>query len=277
VYGRYFPWLYHLDPVWAAGAVTRIFSGDQAAYWTAAGDAYITFCNSYDVVLPALRNQYLRAISLQPSEDSKKRGHDQREHLAHHLMTFYWRATIAIDDPLLTQFFGCEPDEVRGHAIDYIGRSLANSPEVPPNILERLRGLWEWRLRTARASQDVMSYRQELAQFGWWFASRKFDDAWSLEQLHAVLQATGVAEPDFKVSETLEALATTFPLVCVQCITRIAQADRQGWTTLGNRDHFQAVLKAAIASDNLDARNTATQLIEYLVGRGDFEYRRLLV
>ncbi|MFY9728712.1 MAG: hypothetical protein WB579_10045 [Bryobacteraceae bacterium] len=278
VYGRYFPWLYHLDPLWAAGAVRRVFPTEQALapYWVAAWDAYVTFCGAYDVVLPLLRDEYLRAITVQPPEESKHGRHDQREFLAHHLMTFYWRGTIRTDDVLATTFFGQAPDDVRAYAIAYIGRSLANASEAPPNILARLRELWEWRLQTARASHDAMSYRHELAQFGWWFVSRKYDDAWGLEQLRAVLDLTGLAEPDFKVSEILEALATTYPLACVQCISRIAQADRQGWTTLASRDHFQAILKAAIASDNRDAKNAATQLIEYLVGRGDFEYRKLL-
>ena len=121
-----------------------------------------------------------------------------------------------------------------------------------------------------------MSYQQELAQFGWWFCSRKFDETWSIQQLSAVLDATGVAEPDFKVSETLEMLATTYPLACVQCITRIAEADRKRWTTMASRDQFHAILKSAIASDNTDAKNAAVNLIEYLVARGDFEYRQLL-
>ena len=278
VYGRYFPWLFLLDPGWAAGAVARIFPAGQehAAHWEAAWDAYITFCNAYSNVLALLRNEYERAILLASSEDSKKPRRDSREYLAHHLMIFYWTGAIGIDDPLITTFFARVPDEVRSHAIGYIGRSLADTATVSPKILERLRELWTWRLRTAQASKDALSYQQELAQFGWWFCSRKFDETWSIQQLSAVLDATGVAEPDFKVSETLEMLATTYPLACVQCITRIAEADRKRWTTMASRDQFHAILKSAIASDNTDAKNAAVNLIEYLVARGDFEYRQLL-
>ena len=106
--------------------------------------------------------------------------------------------------------------------------------------------------------------------------SRKFEDAWSIEQLAAVLDATGLVEPDFKVAETLETLAPTFPLACVRCITRIAEADTKGWTTLGNRDHFMNILKTALASGDIDAKNAADKLIQFLIRRGEFEYRRLL-
>ena len=85
-----------------------------------------------------------------------------------------------------------------------------------------------------------------------------------------------MVEPDFKVAETLQILAPDFPLRCVQCITRIAQADAKGWTTLASRDHFIEILKTALASDNLDAKSAADKLIQYLVARGNFEYRKLL-
>jgi hypothetical protein len=44
--------------------------------------------------------------------------------------------------------------------------------------VERLRDLWACRLRTAQKSSNTMAYREELAAFGWWFASRKLDDTW---------------------------------------------------------------------------------------------------
>lgn len=157
-----------------------------------------------------------------------------------------------------------------------MGQSVEHNETVPQNILERLRALWLWRLRIAQEAPDKALFRQELAQYGWWFCSRKFDDKWGIEQLLAVLDTTGVVEPDFKVAETLETFAADFPLLCVRCVTRIAQADAKGWTTLASRDHFIAILKTALASDNLDAKSAADKLIQYLVARGNFEYRGLL-
>jgi hypothetical protein len=168
-------------------------------------------------------------------------------------------------------------DEVRGGALEYVGRSLVNWPEqVEASILLRLRELWVWRLRAAQESGNVAGHQQELAKFGWWFSSGKFDEAWSLEQLRTVLDATRLIAPDLKVSETLEVLAPRFPLESVRCATRMVEGDRQGWTILANRDHLHEILRAALTSGNLDARAAATQLVEYLVGRGNFEYRRLL-
>jgi hypothetical protein len=276
IYGRHFPWLFLLDPAWTASAVPRIFPAGDAPHWFAAWEAYLAFCGAYTSVLPVLREEYHRAITRIKDTTEKSGRPDWRGQVAHHIVTFYWTGAIAIDDPLLTAFFADAPDEVRADAIGYIGRSLANTPTVAPQIQERLSALWSWRLQIARASQNAPSYRQELAEFGWWFCSRKFDDAWSIEQLAAVLDATGLVEPDFKVAETLETLAPTFPLACVRCITRIAEADTKGWTTLGNRDHFMNILKTALASGDIDAKNAADNLIQFLIRRGEFEYRRLL-
>lgn len=280
VYGRHFPWLHLLDRVWAQAAVERIFPSDQeqVAYFNAAWDAYLMFCPAYDDVLPVLRAQYAQAVARVGHYDREaKRRRDPQQHLGQHLMTYYWRGRIALDDALLVEFFRLAPDEVRGGALEYAGRSLVNWPEhVEERILRRLRELWEWRLRAAQESGNMAKHRQELAKFGWWFSNRTFDEAWSLEQLRTVLETTQLIAPDFKVSETLEALGPSFPLECVRCATRMAEADRQGWTILANRDHLHAIIRAALVSDNLDARTAAQGLIEHLVARGNFEYRRLL-
>ena len=242
----------------------------------AAWEAYVTFCDAYASILQVLRKDYHRAITRIENTSTKTRGPDWRGHVAQHVVTFYWTGAIAIDDPLLTAFFADAPDKVRADAIGYIGRSLANTPTVSPQIHERLTALWSWRLQTARASQNATSYRQELAEFGWWFCSTKFDDVWSIEQLAAVLDMTGLIEADFKVAERLETLAPKFPLACVRCIARIAEARTTGWITLGNRDHFINILKTALASGDIDAKNAADNLIQFLIRKGDFEYRRLL-
>jgi hypothetical protein len=116
----------------------------------------------------------------------------------------------------------------------------------------------------------------ELSKFGWWFASRKFEDKWALEQLRTVLDLTGMIDADFGVSEALAALAPQFPHECVWCIARMAQGERHDWTIYGNREHIQSILRVALASDNVDAKAAAERLVQFLVGRGHFEFRDLL-
>jgi len=94
--------------------------------------------------------------------------------------------------------------------------------------------------------------------------------------VRTVLDATRHIEPDFKVGETLEALAPAFPYDAVVCVTRMAEGSPQDWTIYGIRNHITAILKAALGSANVEAKAAAELLIEYLVGRGHFEYRRLL-
>ena len=159
-YGRHFPWLQHLDRAWAQQAVPRIFPADEehAPYRRAAWDTYLLFCPAYDDVLPVLEQEYLRAArELASAEPKKKREYTPRQHLAEHVVAYYWRNRIAIDSVLLTEFFRFAPADLRGHGLDAVGRWLASRPQnaapIEEEALGRLRALWEWRLQIANASE----------------------------------------------------------------------------------------------------------------------------
>jgi hypothetical protein len=280
-YGRYLPWLHYIDPIWTRNSIPRIFPAEEplAAYRAAAWDAYLTFCRPYDTLLPLLEQEYLRAVrSLSTPDQSKTHGHSPRERLAEHLMSYYWRDKLTINTELLMTFFQSAPDELRGRAISFLGRSLAQNPDSPIEeaILNRLRALWESRVQAARQAEDATAHREELARFGWWFSSRRFTTAWSFEQLRAVLTLVKHIDPEFKVAETLEALAPDHPLECVQLSQLIAIADQEGWEIYGNEQHFKAIIATALASGNAAAKSAADNLIQYFVARGQFGYRSLL-
>lgn len=278
-YGRHFPWLHLLDPAWASEAIEEIFPSaeEQAIYFSAAWNAYLSFCPAYDVVLPALRSVYDHGIArLVMGKPIVRTVHHPHQRLAEHIVTFYWRGTIRLDDSLVVAFYRTAPESIRAKAMEYIGRSLVNAPDtIAPEILQRLRALWEERLADAQQN-NFRVHRDEIAKFGWWFASRKFDDEWSLHQLLTILDATRSIDPDFKVSEALETLAPRFPHETVRCVTRIVEGDTNNWHTYGNRDHFKEVLRAALVSTDVDTKRAAERLIDLLVGRGHFEFRELI-
>jgi hypothetical protein len=281
VYGRFFPWFVLLDHDWSERSIPLIFpevSHDQARF-EAAWESYVVFCKPFKAMLPLMLSVYQRAVlNLKQPSSPRKHPPDPRERLADHLIDFYGWGHIGLTSPdhLIPDFFENAADELRAHAIANVGQLLANTAhEVPKEILNRLRELWIWRLQTARSSGLPDTYHKELSSFGWWFASGKFDAKWGLEQTEVVLRITGTIDPDFSVLEKLSSLAAQFPLECVRCVAQIASGDRKGWTLMGNSEHVSSVLSVALASSSVDAKAIAEELIDHLVAKGLFEFRKL--
>jgi hypothetical protein len=157
----------------------------------------------------------------------------------------------------------------------FVGYTLQEEHEmVPPEILERFKFLWEKRLSVAISSPDL--YSEELAAFGSWFASAKFDDNWSLEQLKTVLNLVDKAEPDHLVIERLVQLAPKFSHLCVECLRLMIEGDKQGWCVYGWTEEARTIITEALGSEDEEAASAAINLIHILGARGFFDFRDLL-
>jgi hypothetical protein len=194
-------------------------------------------------------------------------------------MTQYWRGKLAEDDPngLLAHFYAKADPKLRYWALDFVGTSLRNTQgTVPAQILQRLQKFWVTRLEVVRAAGPSSPQKEELTAFGWWFASKKFPDSWSIDQVLEVLRIAGSIEPDHSVVERLAELAGSMPAKAVKCLQLIIEGDKDGWGVLSWRDHARALLAAAIHSTDQAARTTAVELIQHLGRRGYPEFRDLL-
>jgi hypothetical protein len=98
---------------------------------------------------------------------------DPKERLAEHLMTFYWHGKLPYrgTSGILGKFFLIATDKLRGHALEFLRRSIHSSGKVSPAVIERLRKLWEGRAEKAKG--DPVENVRTLAGYGWWFASGK--------------------------------------------------------------------------------------------------------
>lgn len=279
VYGQWFPWLVLLDSEWARDRAARIFpigQGEEALF-DAAWNTYVTFCRPYDNVFDILQEQYRQAVERIGCRRDDTRWHtNSDERLAEHLMAFYWRGKLALEEPLFTAFWEKATDALRGHAIGYVGRALKQtSGEIPAEVLGRLTQLWEVRLARAKQSPSPTNFAKEMAAFGWWFVSDKFDVGWAIAQLSESLQL--VHQTDRKHLVLLEHLARTVethPLESAQCLRMIAEADRAGWILYAGRDHVRRILEVAL--QNPTARAETKRIIHYLGSRGFLEFRNLL-
>jgi hypothetical protein len=282
IYGQWFPWLLMLDPAWAAQKVSSIFPKDEALrdFRSVAWETYIAFCDAYDNALALLHEEYAHAIeSIGTRAGSRRFLADPDQQLAAHLMSFYWRGKLKLQQPfrLLAQFYTKAPDELRGQALQAIGVGLCQMRKPPARrVLKRLRTLWEWRMSVARDGESPTSHAAELAAFGLWFASTKFDDIWSFEQLKEALAISGKIEPDHLVVERIAELAKVAPLTAVECLSLILEGDEEGWHTYGWREEVRTTLSIAMHSSNSAARQSAKELTNRLGARGFLEFRDLL-
>jgi hypothetical protein len=282
VYGQWFPWLVFLDRQWATEHVSSIFSQDESLQdlRDAAWETYVVFCAPYETAFEVLREEYGRAVErLGTSSIQRRPMTNPEEHLAEHLMILYQWGKLSLDEPngLLARFYAKASDALCSHALAIEGRRLLGTQEtVPPEILDRLKRLWEQRLAVARAAQSSAAHAAELASFGLWFASAKFDDRWAMAQLTEVLRLVGKVEPDHMVVERLAALVIRMPQQAVECLRLIVKGDKEGWAILGWPEHARTILATAIQSADAEARETAVDLVHRLGALGHREFRNLL-
>lgn len=277
VYGQWFPWLVLLDPNWARTNAAKIFPRDpeSEAFFESAWNTYIAFCRPYDDVWEILRPFYRLAVDRIGRRDDTRWLADPDGKLAEHLMVFYWRGKISLDDPLFADFWGKSPDIVRAHALQFVGQALKQTEEdIPPEILHRLKQLWEWRLSEAKKAQRPSDFEKEIAAFGWWFVSGKFDVCWALDRLFTSLQIVHRTDPAHTVLEHLAKIAETHPLKAVCCLRLIAEGDREGWEIYASRDHVRKILQLGLQDPN--ARREAERIINYLGSRGFLGFKDLL-
>jgi hypothetical protein len=275
VYGRWFPWLVLLDAQWAGQSVWRIFPNDDADRWMTAWDSYMSCNEPYNDPFEHLRGQYGQAIEQLGGTSEGERHRD--EHLAEHLMTFYWRGKVNLGEPdsLLIKFYAKADDSVRAEAIEHVGRSLQNTPgTIQPDLLGRFIALWNWRLEQARSVPAT--HQKELRAFGWCFASEKFESRWAIAQLTEVLKLAGKVDADFLVIERLVVLADRIPLEVLECVRLMINGDEEGWDLYSWEPHLRTILSTAVQSSSTPVKQLAIEIIHLLGTRGHFGYRDLL-
>lgn len=269
VYGRWFPWLAMLDRGWAEAAAAKIFPVEathehlRKAGW----DAYVSFAEPFENVLPLLKDEYANAIARLATDPAKQGTHSPAERLAEHLMVFYWRGTLDRTDQngLIHQFFRDAPAGIRAHALETLGRGARRLPrdDTGEQVLGRLMQLWDWRLaETMALSRDERS--EELAAFGEWFSSLRFPSEWAMEQLLQTLWEKRRIEPLHSVIAALIAHAESDPKRCMQALRLIVENGTDRWELQIWNDNVRKVIQVALGSSVAEARDEAVKIIRLL-------------
>ncbi|GIU85381.1 MAG: hypothetical protein KatS3mg008_2156 [Acidimicrobiales bacterium] len=279
IYGKWFPWLVLLDGDWARTRAATIFPQDyeSEAFFEAAWNTYIAFCKPYDSVFNVIHTQYRYAVDrMGIRRDDTRWPEDPDEMLAEHLMVFYSRGKLSLDDNLFLRFWQRAAGVVRAHALTFVGWSLKQAEgDIPAEVLERLKQLWEWRLATVKDAPQPSHFEDESAAFGWWFVSEKFDVLWSLTQLYAALELVRKTKPVYLVLEQLSKTASIEPLLSIKCLKLVAEGDREGWILYDDSNHVRSILQQGL--ENSSSRRETEEVIHYLGSRGFIELKDLLL
>lgn len=306
VYGEKFPQLVHLDAKWAQENAERIFpmAPDQEVFFETAWNTYVVSWRHYPVLSDILWNPYVD--SWYPGSDlfdilqeqyhyaveriGKRRSHiqwpgDPDKSLAEHLMVFYCWGKISLEDPLLRSFWGKAPDDLRSYVMRFIGQWFGQQPseEIPPEIIDRLKQLWKFRL--AEAQKSPTDFVLEMFAFNWWIASGKFDTAWAIDRLWESLDVISKVEPaDRRVDKRqfydvlllLEILAENVeaePEKSVEYLDIIIKSSSKK-TIHDARKVIEKILKVGLQKPCTCEK--AKRLINYLVSCGFLNFRNLL-
>jgi hypothetical protein len=253
---------------------------DDPPRFNAAWESFIGFNQPHPMLLPVLMPAYRRAIrQIGTPSPTKRRPVSPEDRLVEHLMVYYWleKLKFGADDGLLDEFYAIAPDGVRGHAIWFVGTSVSGwGDEAPAEAYERLRQLFQRRLEVARQAASPETFTKELANFGFWFTSEKFEERWSIETLLATLQLTTKTQAEMDVVELLAERCPRYPVECVACLRLMVEGDSERWILVGVEEDAKRVLRLALDSNNAEAALAARRLAEHLIARGNFGFTSLL-
>jgi hypothetical protein len=259
VIGQYYPHLVFLDREWAANSVARIFpDGDtQKLLWTAAWNGYISYAPLSKDVFRILRGQYARAVSELDPYVEEQRANPYGFRLGVHLVQHYLAGEIELDgaDGLLKGFYAKAPLAVREQLASGFGRDLQNISDN--TVLSRLKELWDFRSDSAAAAGDVA----ELAAFGVWFGSGRFDDEWALRQLARALRPSSRLEDVRPVLARLAKLASARTSECVAVLDKWIRTEPTPWWLDQTQQDVRTVLAAGLASGNAATADAARTVI----------------
>ena len=279
-YGHFFPWLLLIDKKWTLENLESIFPSGKFTdiLYGAAWDTLMLFVPPYDEPFEILKEKYKEAVQNIGRVDEKKSRFETRdEKLAEHLMVFYFRGKIKLDEELLTSFWEIADDSLRGHALGFVGRVLKNDDgKTTPDIIDKLKTLWEHRIKIAKAEKDKKNFKEEMSAFEWWFNSESFDDEWSMDQFLDALDIAENDRSDYLIFERLIKLTDKYPVKAVKILGKLViTKSRNNWTLLGNKGEVSSVLSKAIAVDG-EAKKEAEEIINRLASKGLSEFNNLL-
>jgi hypothetical protein len=298
VHSRFGEMLTHLAlraPRWTRDSLQPLLP-EAAELWAAAWRAHLGAAVPPPAAFDVLRNSYRRAVDdIGPSEPEHPLGvrtdaARRQELLAEHLIILYGRGVLEVtgEGALLDRFFEEADSALRRHALWHAADSIRRRHEeydgpgpdfeVPPEVLERFRALWERRIRLLPSKPEII---EEFPAFGAWFATARFEDDWALDNLERVLEQSGVTEDgpfrnEAAVVRRLADLADAHPVRVVLILRNILDLTQNCVGAYGWLEAARDIIQKAVRTGDPAAHRAVIGALDRLGSLGFRDVREIV-
>lgn len=280
VYGDWLPQLTHIDSEWVGANLPKIFPAtqEQRRLREAAWKTYVLYTpRVYKKVFELIGGIYREEVSFLKGISKKKGGHrDPEEKLVEHVVVIYaWGWDGLAPGSLVDLLFANASDDLKAHAISFVGRNLRSDADLGHEIVGRFKDFWEWRAAAVGGAERLPE--KELGEFGWWFASGRCGEEWAFSNLEKVLARTGDLPGKTDVFEHVSKVFDGYPMQSLRCLKLFVEKNQEPWFfNLERRGGVWEILRKGMAQDNAEVRAATEEVINLLASKGYLQYRELL-
>ncbi len=276
VYGQWISRLGYMDKDWVQANLDKIFPAKDGLrpLRNAAWHTYLMYSDS--IVFDLLGDIYKQEVAgLAGKEVGGDEYRSPETRLAEHLMILCSSGCLGLEkDGLLDVFFRTAHHTLTAKALDSIGRDFQWQKEIPPEIVERFKTLWDWRLKMAGGIDKTP--KDDLAAFGWWFSSGKCGDAWAYERLERVLERTDIPRPNMFAFDYMAKVFKDYPKQSLRCLRLFVDRNKDQWFFGAKKEAVWNILEAALSMGDPEIKRSAEDIVHLLGSKGYFQYRELL-
>ncbi len=279
VLGQWLPQIVHVDPQWVAQHLVALFPASpemkhqREALWC----SYLSYSRLYVNVYEMLRNQYFEAVrALKEAADAPDDDNAQAR-LAQHVMLLYRRGTEGLQqDGLVDIFFRSVKPDLAGNAFRFVGNTLDTKEQIPDEVIERLRNLWDWRVASVGGINKMPD--PELDAFCLWFVSGRFDMPWLLQYLPTAVSVKGLRWVEDEILQRLLSHFEAYPAVALLCLRKMVERAQDSWTFMPSKDEpTWQILDKGLAHEDAAVCDEAEAITHLLGAKGHLGYRELLI
>ncbi|GAA3250747.1 hypothetical protein GCM10010532_097590 [Dactylosporangium siamense] len=273
VFGERFAALLWMAPAWTRANATKIFPADDTGrlLLDASWEGFLA-SGQVPATAPVLLPDVYQTMVRRPAKSNHDRDWDPYFLLGCHLVLFLREGTLSLDgqDQLLRTFYS-QASADTADRIMFTTSTTLDRPEIPETEIQALTAWWDFRVAKLKGTGTA----GELAHFGRWFASEKFDVKWSFAQLVIALQRAGTVDSESAVLERLAGLADSHPSDCLSVLEELITPNTEGWRLSASQKHLETVLRHGTAGDEVDYKRSQ-RLISRLALHHGVRLRHLL-